>query len=155
MSLRRRALLASGCIDTAIIRGVPVATSNAIAVMTTAKALRTITVRHRPHIVIAELPTGASKSQKAARAMGMSVGTIVTFCGVGRLPLFPVSPLEVKRVVSTSGAVSKESVIRTAISIFGSSFLPSRKSQHEHVADAAIALIAFLKRKGITWRRTN
>jgi Holliday junction resolvasome RuvABC endonuclease subunit len=104
-------------------------------------ALRTIIDRFNVKSVIAELPVGSSRSSRAIRAMSMAFATIVVFCRSNNLPLIGITPRQVKKLVRSSGKVSKEDIQNFIVSRYGRNLLePIKRSKREHVADALACL---------------
>lgn len=136
------------CFSTAKDSSRLVVLDNSACVAKSAARLRTIIGRFNPSVVIAELPVGASKSQKAASAMGMALATVVSVCSALQVPLKVVMPKQIKRLVSPNSgraSVPKEKVIAYVIRRYGPSVLPVRNADKEHVADAIVALEVFLR----------
>lgn len=148
LDLKNLRVLDTGCIHTLAKPGLSVSESNRLSIEFLISELWTITNRYHPKYIVAELPMGSSKSQKAATAMGLASGAIVAFCKALGFELKVVRPLEVKRFASRSPSVSKEMVIDCFSRHIGADWLPSKKTSQEHVADAGIALLAFLQREG-------
>lgn len=144
-SLALKKIVASGCIHTEKLSGMSVCESNFKAIAFTVASLRTIIGEYPVTKVVAELQVGSSKSQKAAMAMGISFGTVISFCCSLGLTLVAVTPHQVKRMVSSKGSVSKQSVIRKFVSVFGNDWLSKRKAGHEHIADAGMVLLSYLR----------
>lgn len=114
-----------------------------------ARYLGAIMDRHKISCVVAELPTGASRSSRSIRAMAMAFATIVTFCAARNIRLVPIKPSSIKRLVS-KGAVSKEAVQNFVTKRYGSTLLDSiKRSKREHVADA-VACLAVYQNERIT-----
>jgi len=78
--------------------------------------------------------------------MSLAVGGIVAFLYARGITLHNVSPAEVKHLVREKGEVEKIEVQKYAESVFGNFTSHLNKGQTEHVADAAGALLAGLKK---------
>lgn len=101
----------------------------------------TIIGDHRPQLVAVELPTGGSKSSRAARSMGMATGLVVatlTFLEVGYLV---VTPDQVKQAVTGKRQASKQQVMDAARLRWPIAPWSDTKWVLEHSADAAFAAL--------------
>lgn len=95
--------------------------------------------------ICVELPTGGAKSARAMSAMSMATAVIATFAATRGLPLFPVTPNEIKRLVKSKGAVEKEAVSKFVERAYGMKF-PSKKDVREHLTDAAASYLVARKK---------
>lgn len=105
--------------------------------------LNDLAQRYNVEVVAAELPHGGAKSSRAASAMAMSLSVTACFVASAQLKFFPVTPLEVKRLISNA-AVSKEQVQDYVDSKFGK-ILPKGR-RREHIADAIMCLEVYTQR---------
>jgi Holliday junction resolvasome RuvABC endonuclease subunit len=103
-------------------------------------SLERIRQQYKPQLVLAEMPTGASRNSRASHQMGLAFGLVVAFCFLKDLELNVISPLAVKRLIGKRRSVSKIEIQQFVISHWGEKFLP-KGAKREHVADA-MALIA-------------
>lgn len=114
-----------------------------------ADRLRTIMERVKPRLVVAELPTGASRNARAVSAMSMAFSVVVLTCKLSGIRLEVIKPSEIKKKVNPSlgrKSVPKEEVIACAKKIFGSELIPTN-AKAEHVADSFMALKCYLDKK--------
>lgn len=108
------------------------------------------------HAVFAEVPSGAQDA-KAARALGIATGVLASV----PIPIIEVAPIEVKRLFSTKGPVSKQQVIDWAVKQWpGASWLThngKRTLNNEHLADALATIVAGMKtpafQQMVTWAK--
>lgn len=94
----------------------------------------------------AELPHGGAKSSRAASLMGLSVGGVSGFLFARGIKIFNVTPLDVKHLVRPKGEVEKNEVQKYAEQCFGNFLGNFNKGQAEHIADAAGALLAGIRK---------
>ena len=99
----------------------------------------------RPSTVVAELPTGGAQSSRAAIAMALSFSVVVLTCKRLDIPLFTVTPTEVKRLVSDEKKVPKDAVIAFMSKRYGDILSKHSNAKREHVADAIACLEVFLQ----------
>lgn len=92
---------------------------------------------YSPRLVLAELPTGASRSSRASACMAIATAIVATTCHLCSLKLHVIRPKEIKNWVGYNGrkSVPKELVIQRVSQEFGSKLLPN-DGKREHVADA-------------------
>lgn len=127
-----------------------VAAQNLRGVRMLAIALGKLVDRYHPYQIVAELPHGGARNARAATCMALAFATVVTISQVKGVPLFPVTPNEVKRLVEPNSkgnqAVDKKAVQRYVSAKFGQDLLPDSNSR-EHIADAMAALAVCLKKE--------
>jgi Holliday junction resolvasome RuvABC endonuclease subunit len=103
--------------------------------------------RYQCRLIVAELPTGGSKSSRAASMMAMA--SAVTFClSISRkVPLVCMRPAQTKALVRAKGEVSKQEVqdLVRAHYPHGAESLWPKNASREHVADAMACWMAYEK----------
>jgi Holliday junction resolvasome RuvABC endonuclease subunit len=105
--------------------------------------------KYKPKVIFAEIPTGASKSSKAAKAMGIAKGVLVAIAAIYEIPLVAITPRAAKRAATNNVDASKSEVkksIRKEFSYF-KGWLKGRggailEGKNEHVYDALSVLMA-------------
>jgi len=101
----------------------------------------------KPNRVVAEMPTGASQSQRASSQMAMAFAAVVLTCHLLGVRLVMITPRELKmHVKPNSKKVSKADVIKFVTNLGYSELLPTNKSVQEHIADAIACLDCYLHR---------
>lgn len=107
------------------------------------KAIDALFLHYQPSHVFAELPTGGSKSSRAATMMSLAIGGVVGLCAARGIVLVNVRPSEVKQLVRVKGPVDKKEVQRVVIKVFGEIAGHIQPlSKREHAYDAAGAFLA-------------
>jgi len=91
--------------------------------------------------MVVELPTGGSKSSRAARAMGMATTMIVSIAKLLEIQAEWYEPIDIKRAACDKNSADKEEVMVAMAEIFPE-ILVLPKGQMEHVADACACMIA-------------
>jgi len=120
-----------------------VADDNRLLIEFLAEELGAIIRRAKSKLVVAELPTGASRNARAISAMSMAFSVVVLTCKFLGVRLVVIKPSQVKKIVDPSAGrkkPSKEKVIEFVKKHFGDSLLPKSAAKAEHVADAMAAL---------------
>ena len=110
--------------------------------------LRLVAIAERYKVTHAavELPHGGARSSRAMAAMAMATAVTACFVAAAQVEFFPVTPLQIKRLVSPTGrAVSKEEVQEYVSRRFGD-ILPAG-SNKEHIADAVMCLEVYQNQK--------
>lgn len=102
------------------------------------RRLDTITAKYHPSLILAELPSGGSQGVKPAVCMAMALALVSTFAEIRGLQLYPVQPMETKRIVSDKGKVPKEKVIQFVEKRFSIKF--PKNNLTEHIADAMMTI---------------
>jgi crossover junction endodeoxyribonuclease RuvC len=97
--------------------------------------------KYAPVAIVVEAPAG-SKHARAARALALSVGTVITTAVLRGIPLVQVQPLDVKRAVCGRKNAAKEEMIAAVEQRFPEVKWPSPASVVEHAADAIGAVLA-------------
>jgi len=137
-----------GVIFSEVQEGLSVAQSNIFRCRFLVSRLKLLAQKYNVIRIVAEFPHGGSKSAKAMRAMAMSLACLASFAELSKLPLFSVTPDEVKRMVCPEREeVSKEMVQAYAKARFSDRLLPKQKALREHVADAMVCIDVYLLRK--------
>lgn len=93
-----------------------------------------------------ELPHGGAKSSRAASLMGLAIGGVLGLLYARNVQVRNITPLEVKRLVRAKGEVDKAEVQQYAESKFGKFTEHLTQGRAEHIADAAGALLAGLRK---------
>lgn len=109
--------------------------------------LAVISSRYSLSQVVAELPHGGAQNASAMADMARAATIIIAFCHSAKLPLFHVTPNQVKAIAAPGHGnkkVPKEVVQEYAASKWGTTLWPNN-SQKEHVADSMVALEVFLR----------
>ena len=89
-------------------------------------------------VVVAELPFG-SQSSRAMASYGICIGVLAGL----DIPIIPVTPFEVKKIVGTR-ETKKEEIIQWVNDTYLNVFIGRPKNQTEHMADAIVACHAAL-----------
>lgn len=105
-----------------------------------ARGVLDLVARHRPKLLVVELPHGGAKSSRAARALGIATGLAATLAAACRLPVEWVQPDELKRQLCGSRAAGKAAVQAAVLERWPAVDWPRTKAELEHAADAAAAL---------------
>lgn len=118
---------------------------NARRVTEIARALDAAIAKHVPAALVIEMP-GGSKGAKAAAALALSVGVVVTIATIRKLPLVQVQPLDVKRAMTGRKNADKDEVLLAVERRFPDLEWPADLPQGcwEHAADAVGAVVAAL-----------
>ena len=108
--------------------------------------IRKIIAKHKPSMLIAELPTGGAKSANAAAAMAIAqavCGAIVAYEG---LPCERVTPQENKYALAGKKNASKQEMMEAALKLYPKlrveythtkgQYKGTIKGEFEHIADA-------------------
>lgn len=107
-----------------------------------AVALHDVIQEYRPMGAIVELPHGGARGARAARALGIATGVVVAVLQVAGLPVEWVTPSDVKLVAGSLSA-SKVAVQRAVRKLLAwPAGWPHELWAHEHIADAAAAVLA-------------
>lgn len=107
--------------------------------------LDTIMVRHGCRKIVAEMPTGGSKSSRAASMMAMASAIVFCLSISRKVPLVCMRPSQTKALVRPKGEVSKQEVqdlVRASYPHGAESLWPKNASR-EHVADAMACWMAY------------
>lgn len=94
---------------------------------------------YRVRAVVAELPHGGAQNQKAAFGMGAAIAVITSVVTLRKVPLYVVTPTEIKRIVSEKGPVEKETIIEYARAKWSERIIPYH-GVAEHIADACMTI---------------
>lgn len=107
--------------------------------------LDTIMVRHGCRKIVAEMPTGGSKSSRAASMMAMASAIVFCLSISRKVPLVCMRPSQTKALVRPKGEVSKEEVQALVGAAFphGAESLWPKNASREHVADAMACWMAY------------
>ncbi len=111
--------------------------------------LETIMERHGCRQIVAELPSGGSKSSRAASMMAMAAAVVFSLSTARRIPLVCMRPSQTKQLVRPKGEVTKEDVqvlVRKHFPHAAETLWPKTASR-EHVADAMACWMAYQKTK--------
>lgn len=109
--------------------------------------LRKLCIDFPPRYITAEIPHGGARSAKAMSFMSMATAIIAVFCASRNIPLLPVTPNEIKRLVNpkSRASVSKDEVGSFVEEALDTEF-PSKKAIREHICDAAAAYLVARKK---------
>lgn len=105
------------------------------------RALEDFAARHRASIVVVELPSGGSKSQAAAYALGMITGVIGSLADANGWTLLIVPASKAKELFAGYGE-GKQAVEAGVREMYPDITWPKTKKDGEHVFDAMGALLA-------------
>jgi Holliday junction resolvasome RuvABC endonuclease subunit len=103
--------------------------------------LRDFINKHNPSHAFMEVPTGGSQDARAARAMAMSTGVVVTVLALMGVPSTCVTPTDVKKACGGNKDSDKNFVKEAVKKVFNWKC----KRFNEHLADSAGAVLAGLK----------
>jgi Holliday junction resolvasome RuvABC endonuclease subunit len=126
-----------------------VSEDNRLLIEFLADNLAIIIRRAKSKLVVAELPTGASRNARAISAMSMAFSVVVLTCRFLGVPLVVIKPSQVKKMVDPNAGrkkPSKERIVAYAKKYFGDSLLP-KTAKAAHVADSMVALKCYLDGK--------
>jgi len=143
-SEHRRKIIHASVVTSKKTFGVKVADDAYQVCQLMARHLRDEVNYHRPvRRAYVELPTGASRSSRAVRAMAMSFALVSSVLALADVPIIRVDPLDIKRTCNASGPQSKGKVVAAMLQRFPElkALLPKRRGLWEHVADAAACLV--------------
>ena len=122
-----------------------------------AAELRAICEGHNICAIVGELPTGGSKSGRAASMMSMALATVVTAAKLMHIPAVWTTPIAGKKALAGSNTADKREMMAAAVDRFGGALPPTPRGKYyfagelwtagafEHIADAAAAYIAAKK----------
>lgn len=105
------------------------------------RALEEFAARHHASVVVVELPSGGSKSQAAAYALGMITGVIGSLADANGWTLLIVPAMRAKELFASHGE-GKQAVEAGVRAMFPNVSWPKTKKDGEHVFDAVGALLA-------------
>ncbi len=114
------------------------------------RGLRTLVEKHRPVMMVAELPVGGARSSRAAQAMAIAQAVVASVTEYLHVPLEVVAPEDVKKAATGKRAASKEEVQESIVGRWpelGPAYKSTRSASgydgtFEHVADALGAYMA-------------
>lgn len=95
-----------------------------------------------PVCVVVELPSGGSKSMKAAMGMGMALAICSAFSKLMDLPMVCITPQQGKKAATGKQHASKAEVIQGVQRAFPGLELQGNKLAREAAADAIAAFLA-------------
>lgn len=97
---------------------------------------------YKPGLLVAEMPTGGSKSSRASRTMGIASGILGAFLAEhAELPSLMVTPDQSKLELCKKKTASKEEMQAGIRKLFPKVSWPEAKTRFEHIADATAALL--------------
>lgn len=126
-------------------RGVRVADDDWDRCAVQARAVAALVTLHTPACVVAELPTGGSKSARATRAMALGTGIAATVCTLLSIPVVCTTPRDGK-IAATGRANADKVDVQAGVErkLHGATdaLTQLKRADVEHAADAMAAYIA-------------
>lgn len=105
------------------------------------RAIEEFAAQHRASVLVVEMPSGGSKSQAAAYALGMVTGVIGSLADANGWTLLIVPASKAKELFAEHGE-GKQAVEAGVRKTYPDVVWPKTKRDGEHVFDAAGALLA-------------
>ena len=126
-------------------RGVRVADDDCRRCAEQAQVLSRLITEHAPACVVAEVPTGGSKSARATRAMALGTGIACGVLAIRGVPCVYTTPRDGKLAATGNAGASKEDVEAGVMHrVPGARALldAAKRADREHIADAIAAWLA-------------
>ena len=114
---------------------------DAAVISESARSIVEFIMPYLPMGIVAEMPTGGSKSSRATRCMGMGSAMIVTLATLMKIPCEWYTPFDIKKVVTGVNSGNKDEMM-TAMADKFPELLAFPKNMMEHIADSCACWLA-------------
>lgn len=102
------------------------------------KKLSELVIQHNIQIVVGEMPSGGSQSNKASVQMGMAAATVSSVVASHNLKYYWCTPQQVKFAATGKRSATKDEIIENISKLYN---IQGKKNQLEHICDSISAYI--------------